>query len=261
MSAGRGEQWTPSSYDRLILSEAPVLYLAMSTPEAGLEPDRTGRARSGTYLPAGSIPASAVLPNGDPCARFDGKAQYLEVPDADDLSVTTTRKLTIEAWMRPDALEFPAKEATGYVHWMGKGESGQQEYVLRMYALTNTEVPARPNRISGYAFNLSGGLGSGAYFQDPVTVGEWIHVVVVFNLDEVPTGTPPGSVKIYKNGTLRGVTPLRQFQVIPGNGTAPFRVATRDRHSFFLGAIAKVAVYDRELTAAQILSHHDAMVQ
>jgi hypothetical protein len=259
MPAGQGEQWTPSPYDRLVLSEAPVLYLTMGTPQAGHEPDRTGHGRSGTYLPASSTPASAVLPNGDACARFDGSVQYLEVPDADDLSMTTTRRLTLEAWMRPDALEFPAKEGTGYVHLMGKGESGQQEYVLRMYALTNTEAPPRPSRISGYAFNLSGGLGSGSYFQDPVAMGEWIHVVVAFNLDD-PTGKPPGSVKIYKNGALRDATPLRQFHVTPGNGTAPFRIATRDRHSFFPGAIAKVAVYDRELTAAQILSHHDTMV-
>jgi hypothetical protein len=174
-------QWTPSSYDRLILSDRPVLYLTMGTPEAAAEPDRSGRARSGTYLPAGSLPAATSLPNGDLCARFDGNAQYLELPDADDLSITTTRRLTVEAWMRPDALEFPAKEGTGYVHWMGKGEAGQQEYVLRMYSLTNTE--SRPSRISGYAFNLSGGEGSGAYFQDPVALGEWIHVVVAFNID------------------------------------------------------------------------------
>jgi hypothetical protein len=43
------------------------------------------------------MPAPATLPNGDPCARFDGNGQYLEVPDADDLSITTTRSLTIEA--------------------------------------------------------------------------------------------------------------------------------------------------------------------
>lgn len=259
MPAGGGKQgWAPSSYDRLILSDGPVLYLAMGTPEAGLEPDRTGRARSGTYLPPGSPPAAAALPNGDLCARFDGSVQYLEVPDADDLSITTTRTLTLEAWMRPDTLEFPAKEGTGYVHWMGKGESGQHEYVLRMYALTNTE--SRPSRISGYAFSRSGGEGSGSYFQDPVAVGEWIHVVVVFNLDDFPANTPPGSAKIYKNGALRDTTPLSQFRVIPANGTAPLRVATRDRHSYFLGAIGKVAVYDRELTGSQILSHHQSMV-
>jgi hypothetical protein len=258
-SAGSSRpQWAPSSYDRMILSESPVLYLTMGTPEAAAEPDRSGRPRSGAYLPAGSPPATISLPNGDLCARFDGNMQYLELPDADDLSITTARRLTLEAWMRPDTLEFPAKEGTGYVHWMGKGESGQQEYVLRMYSLTNTE--SRPSRISGYAFNLSGGEGSGAYFQDPVAIGEWIHVVVAFNLDEFPTDTPPGSVKIYKNGALRAVVHLSQFRVIPGNGTAPFRVATRDRHSYFLGAVGKVALYDRELTAAQVLSHHEGMI-
>jgi hypothetical protein len=34
---------------------------------------------------------------------------------------------------------------------------------------------ARPNRISGYRFNLTGGPGAGSYLQDPVTAGQWIH--------------------------------------------------------------------------------------
>jgi hypothetical protein len=58
------------------------------------------------------------------------------VPDADDLSITATGKLTLEAWMRPDVLEFPKQEGSGYVHWMGKGEAqgddGQQEYASRI---------------------------------------------------------------------------------------------------------------------------------
>jgi hypothetical protein len=245
-----------SAYDRLILADGPILYLTMGTPEQGRELDRTGRPRQGTYAPAGSPPQATALPNGDLCARFDGASQYLEVPDADDLSIPTTRRLTLEAWMRPDVLELPSKEGTGYVHWLGKGESGAQEYVLRMYSLTNTE--SRPSRISGYAFNLSGGLGSGSYFQDPLSAGEWIHVVVAFDLDEMP-GAIPGTVKIYKNGVLRDTDALAAFQVVPGNGTAPLRVGTRDRHSFFPGAIGKVAVYDRQLTPAQVLSHAQAM--
>jgi hypothetical protein len=92
-----------------------------------------------------------------------------------------------------------------------------------------------------------------------VGVGEWIHVTVTYNLDDLPNETPPGSVKIYKNGVLRDTTPLSQFQVVPANGTAPLRVATRDRRSYFPGAIGKVALYDRELTAAQILGHYQAM--
>ena len=246
-----------SAYDRAILADGPVLYLAMATPEAGSERDQSGHSHAASYAPAGSLPAATMLPNGERCARFDGRTQYLEVPDADDLSMTTARRLTLEAWMRPDALDFPVVEGTGYVHWLGKGEAGQHEYVLRMYGLTNSE--ARPSRVSGYAYNLSGGLGSGSYFQDPVSVGEWIHVVVTYNLDDLPSERPPGSVKIYKNATLRDTTPLSQFQVTPSNGTAPLRVGTRDRRSYFLGAIGKVAVYDRELSAAQIMSHYQMM--
>jgi hypothetical protein len=227
----------------------------MSTPETGVERDQSGRAHSARYL--GSMAGSVALPNGDLCARFDGRSQYLEVPDADDLSIPTTRRFTIEAWIRPDTLEFETKESSGYVHWMGKGENGQHEWVLRMYALTNTE--GRPNRISGYAFNLAGGLGSGSYFEDRVAVGEWIHVAVTFNLDDLPNDRPSGSVKIYKNGVLRDTTALSQFEVVPANGTAPMRVGTRDLRSFFLGAIGKVALYGRELTATQLLAHYQAM--
>jgi len=244
-----------SAYDRRILSDGPILYLAMAAPETGVERDQSGRGHTAQY--AGALASTAALPNGDLCARFDGRTQYLEVRDADDLSIPTVRRLTVEAWMRPDALEFPTQESTGYVHWMGKGESGQHEYVLRMYSLTNAE--SRPSRISGYAFNLAGNLGSGSYFQDAVAAGEWIHVAVAFDLDDLPTETPPGSVKIYKNGGLRDTTPLSQFQVVPANGAAPLRIGTRDRRSFFAGAIGKVALYDRELSAATLLAHYQEM--
>ena len=64
-----------------------------------------------------------------------------------------------------DTLQFAHEQGTGYVYILGKGTSDKQEYALRMYSNENSEVPPRPNRVSAYVFNLSGGLGSGAYFQ------------------------------------------------------------------------------------------------
>ena len=139
-----------------------------------------------------------------------------------------------------------------------KGEADQQEYVARMYSKINREN--RPNRISGYAFNLEGGLGSGSYFQDPVTAGEWLLVDIVINTVKISPTYPTGYVKIFKNGVLRDTTRLDQFNVVPGNGTAPFRVGTRDRNSFFKGPIGKVAIYLHELTPERISSHNAAMV-
>jgi hypothetical protein len=247
------------SYDQLIRSHNPAMYLAMSSPGSGKETDLTGRGHLGTYHPRRNRPSTSVLPNGDRVADFNGTTQYLQVPDANDLSVTSRGRLTIEAWIRPDTLQFPSDEGSGYVHFLGKGEPSQHEYVARMYSKTNREN--RPNRISGYAFNLSGGLGSGSYFQDPVKAGTWILVDIVIDTRDTSPRYPTGYVKIFKNGVLRDTTGLDQFHVMPGNGTAPFRVGTRDLGSFFQGPIGKVALYLRELSPEHIRSHYDAMAR
>ena len=143
------------------------------------------------------------MPNGDRAPRYDGVKQYLTIPDARDWSVTRTGALTVEAWMRPDTLQFPNGEGLGqgYVRWLGKGSPQNQEYVARMYSLHNPEN--RPNRISGYAFNLAGGEGACSCFQDVVRVGQWIHYALVINTRRVDAENPTGYVKVYKNGRLR----------------------------------------------------------
>src|SRR5579872_4477627 len=84
--------------------------------------------------------------------NFNGVDQYVEIPSSSDFSVTSDG-LTVSASMRPDTLTFPKPEGSGYVFWLGKGSKGQYEWAFRMYNLTNTENPPRPNRISFYVFN------------------------------------------------------------------------------------------------------------
>jgi hypothetical protein len=141
---------------------------------------------------------------------------------------------------------------------MGKGEPGKHEYAGRMYSFTNSA--SRPNRISGYVFNLAGGLGSGSYFQDQVKKKEWIHVVIVIDtrLYTAPTSL---TISIYKNGILRKTTPLSQFNVTPEPGTAALRIATRDLNSYFKGAIGKFALYGYALSSVKIKAHYLKMVQ
>jgi Concanavalin A-like lectin/glucanases superfamily len=63
-----------------------------------------------------------------------------------------------------------------------------------MYNLVTTDTPPRPNGISFYLFNPNGGEGIGSYFQEPVQIGQWIHVV----------GTADGqTTSIYKNGEFK----------------------------------------------------------
>ncbi|WP_035812435.1 LamG domain-containing protein [Jiangella gansuensis] len=247
---------TLSEYDAAVLADEPDVYWTMAGAESGSEIDLGDAGINGAYT---GRPTETTLPNGDPAADFDGATQYFEAPDAAALSPATTGVITIEAWMRPDVLQFPNDESSGYVHWMGKGEAGQHEYVSRMYSLENTEN--RPHRISGYSFNLSGGLGAGSYFQDPVEAGEWIHYVLVINANATSEAFPNGYTKVYRDGVLRDQDDLsiRGQVIVPERGSAPFRAGTRDFASWFDGAVGKIAIWDTELTAEQIAAHTAAM--
>ena len=80
---------------------------------------------------------------------FDGQDDYIEIADSADFSLATTGELSVSTWIRPDVLTFPVFENTGYVHWMGKGESGRQEWVLRMYneQTTDPTPAAQPDKL------------------------------------------------------------------------------------------------------------------
>jgi hypothetical protein len=176
--------------------------------------------------------------------HFNGTTDYIEIPDDADLSVATTGSLTVAAWMRPDVLAFPEFESTGYVHWMGKGEVGNQEWTFRMYNETTTDHPPRPNRISFYVFNPQGGKGVGSFFQEPVQAGEWIHVTGIADDQKQ-------EALIYKNGVFKKRESYAGI-ITPQHGAAPLRIGTRDSRSFFLGAIKGVRVWNRVLTDSEV---------
>lgn len=242
-----------SRYDSLILSRGPVGYWPLAP---GVTSDASGHGLHGTFTGG---PAGTTMPDGSAAPVFNGVDQYFTVQDSDWLEITRTGVLTVEAWLRPDVLTFPGAQTSGdgpYVHWMGKGVTGQHSWAARIY---DKDGSTRPNRISGYAFNLTGGLGAGSYFQDALTAGQWIHYTLVVNTVNTSSTYPTGYTKIFKNGVQRDQDKLSDYDIVPGNGTAPVRVATRDLASFFLGAIGKVAMYDYELTPAQLAEHYQAM--
>lgn len=189
--------------------------------------------------------------SGNSYLHFDGFQSYIEIPDSPDFSLTTTGALTISAWIRPATLNFPSTEGKGldltkaYVHWLGKGGAGQQEWVFRMYSLDNTD--GRANRISFYVFNPDGHLGVGSYYQDPnnpIQVGVWVHVVGSADSEKT---------YIFINGTLID-SDVYQGTIIPQRGTAPVRVGTRDFNSYFEGEIREVRMWNRTLTEPEVAS-------
>jgi hypothetical protein len=160
--------------------------------------------------------------------------------------------------MRPDVLVFAANETKDhqYVHWLGKGDTGQYEWGFRFYS----KYSSRPNRISAYIWNLGGGEGAGAYFEDELTPGKWMHVVACYDPGDM--NSAGAGVSIYRDGMLRGGPTLspgalyKSFNIMPAHGNAPVRLGTRDRKNFFVGALDEVAIYPRVLPPEVILDHY-----
>ena len=123
-----------------------------------------------------------------------------------------------------------------YIHWLGKGDDGNQESIFRMYnQIDPSDVPARPNRISFYLFNPPGGLASAVSCQVPILTGQWIHLVGVadstrtyfykdgkyFRCDTY-TGPQQGPCEIHFQDPGKTV----QLVIDPQAGAAPLRLET-----------------------------------
>jgi hypothetical protein len=207
-------------------------------------------------------------PNGSRAYSFNGTNAYLEISDNDIFSISTANEFSISIWMMPTATNFADTESTAdpnnlYIHWVTKGTvngaSGNQEWLLRLY---NGNAVDRSYRTSAYGFNREGGLGNGTFVQDgalPQTT--WTHFVAVFKKD----GTYPDGdyIKIYKGGALKNTHRL-SVQTINGqpnnvnvtNQNAPVRIG-RGMSSYFKGRLDDIVIYNRVLSAAEVIQLRD----
>lgn len=181
-----------------------------------------------------------------------------------------------------------------YVHWLGKGEgsglTAQQEWTLRMYSCDHVQLNSmgqeerRAGRISFYVFNLFATTpqneGVGSYYQPgfgqfrdaPLwQPDQWIHVVGLADgertylyidgqfekCDRYAAGTdvvdPRDPRRRCPTHTFQG----QQLVITPHSGTAPLRMAHRDRDSFLKGALSQVRIWNRALTEPEIRDLHD----
>jgi hypothetical protein len=137
-------------YSTVVLAAAPVGYWPLRVDAR----DRSGYDHHGTFFGSPQFRSSSISGglNGG-WVELDGQS-YIEITSVPEFSQTHSGEgLTIEVWMRPDQKQF----AFPYVHWLGKGDHGRQEWGLRLYSIDH---PTFPNRISGYVWNATGGEGS-----------------------------------------------------------------------------------------------------
>jgi hypothetical protein len=250
-----------ADYPNTVLAKGPVGYWRLGEAAGPTAADRSGKGHGGTYRASPTLgQPGAIAGDPDTALKCDGHL-YVEVPSAAAFSQPTSgHGLTVEAWLRPDLLDFPGQiDSSGdqYAHWLGKGDAGHYEWGFRFYPLSSS----RPNRVSAYIWTPGKAEGAGAYFEDVLTAGEWIHVVACYDPGDLHT--KGAGVRIYKNGQLRRKppdpgTPYSSYQIVPTPGPAPLRLGTRDLQSFLFGALDEVAIYPRVLTAQEVLDNYNA---
>ena len=261
-------------YSDVVIAKRPVGYWRLGEQRGPTAADASGFGSNGTYLGNPTLgQAGALVNDRDTAVGLHGlkSRDYVEVPDpvSEAFSQPTSGLgLTVEVWMRPDTLTFRGETSQRYIHWLGKcrSGSGQCEWGLRFYS---SDSPSRPNRISAYVWNPGGGEGAGAYFQDTLTSGTWIHVVAVFEPGDLDTD-PAAGVHIYRDGVHRLGPPsrgtlYRTFGIAPAHGTLALRFGTCDAatsgaaaRSYLTGGLDEVAIYPRVLTPDEILENYRA---
>lgn len=264
MLVGRHESITASpaasAYAKRVLEKKPCGYWRLGEKAGPAIIDASGSGHDGTTQGAVVFGQKGMLDReADTALVFDGKAACVEIPSHASFSQPTSGAgFTVEAWMRPDVLEFTGEGEDGYIHWLGKGEAGKMEWAFRFYP----KKSSRPNRVSAYIFNNGPGLGSGAYVEEDIKTGKWMHIVAVF--DPGDASNPKAGVSIYKDGKLAGNPAnspgalYKAYEIKPVAGDAPLRLGTRDKKSFFTGALDEVAIYPRALTAREVADNYRA---
>ena len=132
-----------SPYSRQVLSLRPVGYWRLGETNAPTVFDLSGQEINGIYhcTPALGEPG-AMRNDANPAIGLDGRS-YVEIPDCSAFSIGAAG-LTVQAWMRPDQLNFPCEGNAEYIYWLGKGETEAFEWGFRFYKKDSS----RPNRIS-----------------------------------------------------------------------------------------------------------------
>ncbi|WP_195983937.1 glycoside hydrolase family 2 TIM barrel-domain containing protein [Clostridium sp. D33t1_170424_F3] len=238
------EALTPAAIDEADMEPGDqyrVFFWADFDDEEGVTPtqvvDKGGYGYNGTLRSGSTIApkdaANAVsVPDGTeskPGATSGDKALRgsMTLESADDLDITGTTPLTLEAWVKPEAL-------SGHKTIMGKGDNqfalktnGKK---LEFFIYDETKKNSNYDQYVSVAADLT----------DEGWINKWQHVAGVYD---------GASLRLYLNGEQVAETVLDGQTIVPGS-SHPFSIGacTQESGRAFTGLIDDVRVYDKALT-------------
>ena len=241
-----------------------VWHLAESgNGSAGEFKDSTGNRNDGQggggFGYASPTLTTAGVPMGV-AQSFDGLNAYINVPDHDAFSVTTTGQITVSAWLSPASVNQPAS-AEGYTRWLGKSAVSNTEWQFVYY---NQSYSTRSQWISYYNYSSKGGKGPGDYSTGEVPAESWVYVTGT----SIASGPDHGIQHVYRNAAVHTGKPddWQSYGLNYENGSAPVTIGTGwiETGNWWAGRIGEVRISDIARSdawiAASYYAESDALV-
>ncbi|HEX3561721.1 MAG TPA: LamG-like jellyroll fold domain-containing protein, partial [Solirubrobacterales bacterium] len=216
-----------SAYSNAVASDGPVGYWRLGEKSGTVANDAAG-ANPGTYRNGALLAQPSLLPgdSANTSVRFDGTNDFVAIPSSASLSPTA--KVSVEAWIKPNAL--PA--AGSFASIASKPESYSLQFNGPRLEFTIMQSGAR-RRLQAPA---------GA-----ILTGQAYHVL----------GTYDGTTqRLYINGVEVASAPLTG--AITANASALDLGSWSEGAEPFNGTIDEVSVYANALSAGRVLAHYQA---
>jgi hypothetical protein len=222
-----------SSYRALVLADSPAAFWRLGDKACG-PADASGNGNTGAYAGRPGLGARALITGPDTSVHFDGSND--EINFRDSASISPTKAISVEAWVRPDVV--PTVSGSAW-HLISKWNT----------ALLYLQGGASPKFVFALYDTASSSFAPAVVGTTTVKANTVYHLV----------GTYDGSkMRIYVNGSLEA-TFSRSGSVndasydgaiaAKGWGTLP--------SPHFQGRLDEIAIYKIALTTNQIRAHYD----
>ena len=163
---------------------------------------------------------------------FNGATSRVTVPDANSLDLSSA--MTVEAWVNPTS-------AAGWQSLVLKENPAAGDLT---YALYGNE-PA----LGAGGWVVTGGATKAAENTARLPLNTWTHVAATYD---------GANIRLYQNGTLLVTTPWTGTMA---NGTGPLAIGSNSIWGeYFTGNLDEVRVYNRALSAAEIVNDRDTPI-
>lgn len=225
----------PDTYTPVVGQDSPASYWPLNETTGTTALDYAGKGHDGEQSNSITLavmgprpPAFPGFSAGNTAYQFDGFSSFIRC--GNNAAISGASDFTVEAWVNTTA----SSGSQAIVHQRETGGGWVGAYRVSVNADGTVYFGLYG---SDWQFNFSGSV--------KVNDGKWHHIAVVRN------GTT-GS--IYVDGAMVG-TRTANMQDLDGTIPVYIGVNHRDNNEYFSGMIASVAIYDKALSAAQIINH------